>query len=343
MYQGLELSNGMRVLLVSDPKTERSAASMSVGVGHMSDPDNIPGLAHFLEHMLFLGTEKYPEAVSLLFEFRYISHNNIWICFQGEYLNYLSRHGGSANAGTYPDSTKYYFDITPSKFNNALDRFAQFFISPLYTEELTEKEINAIESEHQKNLQIDTWRIRMVCKSLVNNHAYSKFGTGNKWTLWENTKENDIKIREELFKFQDRWYSANIMGLSVYGRESLDELEEMVLSKFSAVKNKNIKAPEWEPLSFEGEGKAMLLNVVPVKDTRSLCIQFPCPDFDTLYYKSRVSECDPFLWSHEKPLDYFCNSSRTVTAPTCWGTRVRVVFCGSWRRKVIATSKETYI
>lgn len=54
----------MRVLLVSDPETERSAASMSVGVGHMSDPDNIPGLAHFLEHMLFLGTEKYPDAVS---------------------------------------------------------------------------------------------------------------------------------------------------------------------------------------------------------------------------------------------------------------------------------------
>lgn len=64
MYRGLELENGMRVLLVSDPATERSAASMSVGVGHMSDPDNIPGLAHFLEHMLFLGTEKYPDAVS---------------------------------------------------------------------------------------------------------------------------------------------------------------------------------------------------------------------------------------------------------------------------------------
>lgn len=64
LYRGLELENGMRVLLVSDPSTERSAASLSVGVGHMSDPDHIPGLAHFLEHMLFLGTEKYPDAVS---------------------------------------------------------------------------------------------------------------------------------------------------------------------------------------------------------------------------------------------------------------------------------------
>lgn len=53
----------MKVLLVSDPTTERSAASLSVGVGHMSDPDDVPGLAHFLEHMLFLGTEKYPNEV----------------------------------------------------------------------------------------------------------------------------------------------------------------------------------------------------------------------------------------------------------------------------------------
>lgn len=63
-YRGMELANGMKVLLVSDPSTERSAASMSVGVGHMSDPDEVPGLAHFLEHMLFLGTEKYPNEVS---------------------------------------------------------------------------------------------------------------------------------------------------------------------------------------------------------------------------------------------------------------------------------------
>lgn len=65
----------MRVLLVSDPTTERSAASMSVGVGHMSDPDNVPGLAHFLEHMLFLGTEKYPDAVSIFPYSLVLPHN----------------------------------------------------------------------------------------------------------------------------------------------------------------------------------------------------------------------------------------------------------------------------
>lgn len=59
-YRGLKLSNGLKVLLVSDPVSDKAAAALTVDVGHMSDPNDIPGLAHFCEHMLFLGTEKYP-------------------------------------------------------------------------------------------------------------------------------------------------------------------------------------------------------------------------------------------------------------------------------------------
>ena len=60
-YRRLELPNGMKAILISDPEAERSAASLSVGMGSLSDPKKRPGMAHFLEHMLFLGTEKYPE------------------------------------------------------------------------------------------------------------------------------------------------------------------------------------------------------------------------------------------------------------------------------------------
>lgn len=52
------LSNGLTALLVHDPDTDKAAAGMDVHVGHFSDPAELPGLAHFLEHMLFLGTEK---------------------------------------------------------------------------------------------------------------------------------------------------------------------------------------------------------------------------------------------------------------------------------------------
>ena len=70
----------MEVLLISDPKTEKASAAVDVNVGYFLDPDYLPGLAHFLEHMLFLGTEKYPK--------------------EGEYQNLIKKYGGRTNAYT---------------------------------------------------------------------------------------------------------------------------------------------------------------------------------------------------------------------------------------------------
>ena len=61
-YQLIELDNRLRALLISDMKSDKGAASLNVQVGSSANPPERAGLAHFLEHMLFLGTEKYPEA-----------------------------------------------------------------------------------------------------------------------------------------------------------------------------------------------------------------------------------------------------------------------------------------
>ncbi|MDX5334940.1 MAG: insulinase family protein, partial [Marinobacter sp.] len=79
-YRFLELDNGLRVILASDPDADKAAASMNVAVGSGNDPADREGLAHFLEHMLFLGTEKYPDP--------------------GEYQQFIRSHGGSHNAFT---------------------------------------------------------------------------------------------------------------------------------------------------------------------------------------------------------------------------------------------------
>lgn len=62
-YRFIKLdSNDLHVLLISDPTTDRSAASLDVHVGSFADKEyTIPGLAHFCEHLLFMGTGKYPE------------------------------------------------------------------------------------------------------------------------------------------------------------------------------------------------------------------------------------------------------------------------------------------
>lgn len=165
----------------------------------MSDPDDLPGLAHFCEHMLFLGTEKYPQ--------------------ENDYHMYLSHNGGLCNAATHFDHTTYYFDVTPEKLEGALDRFAQFFITPLFTETLTELELNAIHSEHEKNIASDTWRVDQLDKSSADpSHPFSKFGTGHRETLDTIPKQKSINVRDKLLEFHKKYYSANIMSLCVLGK-----------------------------------------------------------------------------------------------------------------------------
>ncbi|XP_056631781.1 insulin-degrading enzyme isoform X2 [Diorhabda carinulata] len=281
LYRGLELSNHMKILLVSDPKTDKSSAAMDVNVGFLSDPKEVYGLAHFCEHMLFLGTKKYPN--------------------ENDYSKFLSEHGGSSNAATYLDHTLYYFDVIPDKLSQALDRFSQFFIAPLFTESATEREINAVNSEHEKNIPNDLWRLDQLNKHLANpDHPFNTFGTGNKDTLLRIPKENNIDVREKLLEFHEKWYSSNIMSLAVLGKESLDELEEMVVELFSGVSNHNVKSPEWKTHPFTDDQFQTIVYVSPVKDVRNLNIIFPTEDF-TEHYKSSPSHYISHLMGHEGP------------------------------------------
>ncbi|KAL0124001.1 hypothetical protein PUN28_006072 [Cardiocondyla obscurior] len=279
LYRGLVLTNKMKVLLISDPATDKSAVAMDVNTGYMCDPDDLPGLAHFCEHMLFLGTEKYPQ--------------------QNDYNVYLSQNGGMSNAATHLDHTTYYFDITPEKLEGALDRFAQFFIAPLFTETLTELELNAINSEHEKNLANDSWRFDQLDKSSASpDHPFSKFGTGNRETLDIIPKQKGINVRNRLLEFHEKYYSANIMSLSVLGKESLDELENMVINFFSGVRNKEIEVPTWPEHPFKNEHFRTTWYIVPIKDTRNLDISFPLPDMQQ-HYRSSPAHYVSHLLGHE--------------------------------------------
>lgn len=64
-FRSFVLPNQLEVLLVQDPAASKSAAAVDVGVGHLNEPKEYPGLAHYLEHMLFLGTKEYPVVDSI--------------------------------------------------------------------------------------------------------------------------------------------------------------------------------------------------------------------------------------------------------------------------------------
>uniref|UniRef100_A0A3B5LE54 Insulin-degrading enzyme n=1 Tax=Xiphophorus couchianus TaxID=32473 RepID=A0A3B5LE54_9TELE len=223
-YRGLEFKNGLKAMLISDPTTDKSSAALDVHIGSLSDPENISGLAHFCEHMLFLGTEKYPK--------------------ENEYSQFLSEHAGSSNAFTSGEHTNYYFDVSHEHLQGALDRFAQFFLCPLFDESCKDREVNAVDAEHEKNLMNDAWRLFQLEKATGNpNHPFSKFGTGNKLTLETRPSKEGVDIRQELLKFHSTYYSANLMGLCVLGRV---HVEDIIFHMFQYIQKLRAEGPqEW--------------------------------------------------------------------------------------------------
>uniref|UniRef100_A0A3B1IZC7 Insulin-degrading enzyme n=1 Tax=Astyanax mexicanus TaxID=7994 RepID=A0A3B1IZC7_ASTMX len=280
-YRGLEFTNGLKAILISDPTTDKSSAALDVHIGSLSDPPKISGLAHFCEHMLFLGTEKYPK--------------------ENEYSQFLSEHAGSSNAFTSGEHTNYYFDVSHEHLQGALDRFAQFFLCPLFDESCKDREVNAVDSEHEKNLMNDAWRLFQLEKATGNpDHPFSKFGTGNKLTLETRPSQDGIDIRQELLKFHSTFYSSNLMGLCVLGRESLDDLASMVVKLFGEVENKSVPIPEFPVHPFQEEHLRQFYKVVPIKDIRNLYVTFPIPDLQK-YYKSNPGHYLGHLIGHEGP------------------------------------------
>jgi insulysin len=270
-YRYTELHNGLKVMLISDPAADKAAASLDVNVGSRQDPKDYQGLAHFLEHMLFLGTEKYPQA--------------------GAYQAFITANGGSHNAFTSFEHTNYFFDISADSLEPALDQFAQFFVGPLFNAEYVQREVNAVNSEYRARIRDDGRRELAVFKAQINqDHPFAKFSVGNLETL---RSDNEVALREQLLAFYGKNYSANIMTLTVIGRESLDQLEALVLPKFTGVKNRGRNLIPIEQPLFTAGTLPRWINIQPVQNRRSLSVNFPVPDAEQYW--------------HIKPLNYIGN------------------------------------
>jgi insulysin len=255
-YSYLELPNRLRVLLISDPAAEKAAVSLDVAVGSKDDPHDREGLAHFLEHMLFLGTEKYPTA--------------------GDYQTFIAANGGQHNAYTSFNNTNYFFDINAVQLEPALDQFSQFFVSPLFTASYVEREKHAVESEYRTKLKDEFRRGLDAFRATLNPaHPFSQFSVGNLETLADR---DDSTVRDELLAFYERHYSANRMNLVVLGREPIADLQVMVEQRFAAVEDRDSSV---SPITLPLFGEAVLpasLSVVPEQNIRRLALAFPVPD-----------------------------------------------------------------
>lgn len=254
-YRHLVLENGLDVLLISDPEEDKAAAALDVYVGNYQSPEGREGLPHFLEHMLFLGTEKYPDPAG--------------------YDQFIDQHGGSKNAYTGHENTNYFFQVDGGHLEEALDRFSQFFIAPLFNAEYVNREKHAVESEYQLHIKNDAWRHRFVLREQVSpEHPFSKFMVGNLETLGDKTSGS---IRDDLINFYKKYYSANLMKLVVLGNTSLDDLQAMVEPRFSKIINHQTAVQIHKQELIESRRLPLQINYIPEQEIRELSLIFQVP------------------------------------------------------------------
>ncbi|ERN04132.1 hypothetical protein AMTR_s00077p00061270 [Amborella trichopoda] len=242
--------------------TKKAAAAMCVGMGSFSDPLDAQGLAHFLEHMLFMGSAAFPD--------------------ENEYDSYLAKHGGSSNAYTETEHTCYHFEVNREFLRDALKRFSQFFISPLVKAEAMEREVLAVDSEFKLNLQSDGSRLQQLqCHTSTPGNPFNKFFCGNKKSLMD-AMDKGIDMREQILKLYEETYLGGQMKLVVIGGESLETLESWVVELFSDVREGNRLRDNFKNGPIWDAGKLYWLEAVKDIHILNLTWQLPCLDKEYL-------------------------------------------------------------
>ncbi|CAL1679205.1 unnamed protein product [Lasius platythorax] len=261
--------------------TKMAACGLCVGVGSFSDPPEIPGMAHFLEHMVFMGSEKYPQ--------------------ENDFDAFLSKRGGSTNAETDCEHTTFYFDVHEKHLVPTLDRFAQFFIKPLMNKDAITREREAVESEFQSALPQDDNRIEQMFSSFAQaGHPANKFIWGNLITLRDNV--DDDKLYTELHKFRERHYSAHRMKLAIQARLSLDTLEEYVTTCFADLPSNGLPPDDFTEfkggISFDTPAFRRMYKIKPIKDLSKLELTWAMPSLVD-FYKSKPHQYISWIIGHE--------------------------------------------
>jgi protease-3 len=255
LYRTLNLETGLEVLLVHDERASKAAAALAVPVGSLDNPDSQPGLAHYLEHMLFLGSKSYPGPE--------------------EYQSFITRNGGQTNAATGYTSTTYMMEVDPPAFAEALRRMADTLARPLLDPVYADKERNAVNAEMESKKHGDGRRLAMLMLSTLNPaHPATRFTGGNLETL---SDKPGSRLHDELVRFHQTWYSANLMKAVLYGPQSLDELEALAKEELAVIPDRQakIRVPDAPPVT-DAE-KNVVIGVRPVREARSISIEFVLP------------------------------------------------------------------
>ncbi|MFD2838178.1 insulinase family protein [Azotobacter vinelandii] len=232
--RSLRLDNGVRATLLRDPQARRVALAAGVDAGSLHEPEAWPGLAHFLEHALFLGSAG--------------------LAGTGAFAGYVHGAGGRYNARTLGLCTQFYLEMPARELAPALERLCDLLARPLLLPERLLAEREVLHAEYLARCQDgDSQLLGALAGLLDPAHPLARFHAGARDTL----EPRAPAFLADLRAWHARHYRGENLCLLLCGPQSLDELEARIRAGAASLPaGARLPAPAWPSPWPAGQGPA---------------------------------------------------------------------------------------
>lgn len=213
------LENGMQVVVIPNHRVPAVSHMIWFRIGSADEPRGESGLAHYLEHMMFKGTDKLKV---------------------GEYSQVVSKHGGDHNAFTSYDYTGYYVNIAKENLPLVMDLEANRMVK-LHVDEaefLKEREVIIEERSMRTDNQPSALLHEQMGAALFLNHPYHTPIIG-----WRHEMAN--LNREQVFAMYHRYYHPNNAVLVVAGDITAAKLKPLAEKYYGTLKKGEELTRDW--------------------------------------------------------------------------------------------------
>lgn len=306
------LDNGLKVYISVNKSEPRIATRIAVKAGSKLDPSDATGLAHYLEHMLFKGTDKFgtkdftiegkliEEIINLYEEYRSltdpearkqvyrkidsVSYLASMYAIPNEYDKMLSAIGAKGtNAYTSVEQTVYTNEIPSNQFEKWITIEAERFRNPIMR--LFHTELEVVYEEKNRSLDNGFYKAyEALMSGLFNKHTY---GTQTTIGTVEHLKNPSIK---KVIEYYNTYYVPNNMAIILAGDINPDEAIKIIDEKFGTLKSKPV--PEFIPPVEEPIAEPIIKEVYsPEQEFMFLGFRLPgvnSEDFEKLEMLSNV-------------------------------------------------------
>jgi predicted Zn-dependent peptidase len=224
------LGNGLRIVTTPMPSTQAVSVNLFVGVGSRSEPQRINGITHFLEHMVFKGTEKRPDAIIIAQE--------------------IEGAGGTLNAYTNKEYTCYWNIVPYDRFETALDVAADMLLNSKLEQTEIDRERTVVQQELKRNHDNPgAWAGRLIGQAVYGEQP-AGWDVGGSVDLVQQMQRPDF-----VSHIQD-WYRPSNVVLSVAGNVTHERVMALAEPLFSDMPPGPL--PTVEPYSAEVTGERVV-------------------------------------------------------------------------------------